>query len=415
MIHERYDAIVAGAGPAGSRAARELARGGLTVALLEENREVGTPCHCSGLVSPRTLRLAGVDDTIVRNVIRGAVIHLPGGAPMRLGGDRTHAVVIDRVDLDRRLARQAVDAGARLIPAARLLAFRLVGGERRGSGEVVATVRREGRSTELRAQILIGADGAHSRVAEQLRGVHPRGYVSGIGGSATYHVNPHPDHVEVFVDGQSAPGWFGWTIPLEPGVARIGTGSANGIKPLESLRRLRERFPETFGRAELTTRSGGTIALWQPGPLVSNRVMLVGDAARQVKPTSGGGIHAALHAAGLAAHAALRAFAGGDLSTASLRAYEQQWEATLGREFRRQHDIRRGFLRLGEEELRRLIETLRRPGLRLQVETRADIDFPSGVVWALFRADPLLALRLAVAPQFPGAWLSRATTAFSQR
>ena len=52
------DVAVVGAGPAGSRTARDLARAGLRVRLLEEHRRVGVPSHCSGLISPRTLREA---------------------------------------------------------------------------------------------------------------------------------------------------------------------------------------------------------------------------------------------------------------------------------------------------------------------------------------------------------------------
>lgn len=411
MIADRYDAIVAGAGPAGSRTARELARAGLRVALLEEHREVGVPCHCSGLVSPRTLRLAQVGDDIVRNVLRGAVIHLADGARLRIGGGHAYAVAIDRSELDRRLARQAEDAGAQLLLQTRLLHFRVVGSPHHRSGEVVATVRREGRTAQLRAAILVGADGARSLVHHQLRGKPRGGLVAALGAVARYRANPHHDHVEIFVDSHSAPGWFGWTIPLEQGTARLGTGSANGVNPVESFRRLRRRFPDSFGQAELDSRSGGTIALWQPGPLVADRVLLVGDAARQVKPTSGGGIYAALRAAALVGETVRAALATSDCSRRGLGSYPRQWEAILGQEFGRQNDMRRVFVRLGDTDLRGLLEALRHPRLRDQIEQRGDIDFLSQVVWTVLRGDPRLALRLVLRlatapPRFPGAWLA---------
>lgn len=410
---DTYDAIVVGAGPAGSRTARDLARSGLQVAILEENRTVGMPCHCSGLVTPRTLELADAGDDLILNTLRGAVIHLASGQSVRLGGDRVHAHAIDRVELDRRLAQQATDAGAELLTSTQFQAFRLVG-EARGSrerpanGSVVASVVREGTATELSARVLIGADGALSRVARQIRGSGPTGTVAGLGGHADYDANPHTDHVEIFLDPHAAPGWFGWTIPLGDGTSRVGTGSANGVKPIESFQRLRDRFPETFGTATVMSRSGGTIALWQPTPLVADRVVLVGDAARQVKPTSGGGIYAALHAAELAASTITRALGQSDLSAKKLGEYGKRWNRSLGREFRRQHDLRRAFTRLSEPQMRRVIEALGTSALRRHVESTADIDFPSRAAMAVARRSPALALMLLATPRFPTAWLRRA-------
>jgi digeranylgeranylglycerophospholipid reductase len=413
LLHERYDAVVVGAGPAGSRVARDLAAAGFHVALLEEHREVGLPGHCSGLVTPRTLEIAQVGDEIVLNTIRGAVLHLPSGRRYRLGGDRTHAYVIDRVALDRRLADQATRAGAQLLFSTAFLRFRLEGtpGPGRGAGEVVATVLREGVETEIRARLLIGADGALSMVARQIRGSRLERAVAGLGAVAGYDANPHADHVELFLDDHAAPGWFGWTIPVGNGVARVGTGSANGITPRESFARLRVRFPDSFGRAEVDSHTAGTIAIWEPTPMVANRVMLVGDAARQVKPTSGGGIHAAIHAAGLAAATAADALHSSNLSARSLQRYPDRWHAGLGREMQRGHDMRRVFMKLSPARLDHLVEALDRRPLHDAIDAVGDIDFPSQIVWAILRRDPVLALRLWTRPRFPGAWLARDTHA----
>jgi len=407
MVTRIFDVLVVGAGPAGSRAARDLALAGLDVGVLEEHREVGRPCHCSGLVSSRTLDLAQVDHDLVINEIRGVVIHSADRAAVRVGGDRVHGYVIDRVELDRRLAGQATRAGAELIMPARVGRFRLVGGlgTSASSGHVAVSATYDRVEVELRARLLVGADGAISKVAQQIRGSRPVGFVAGLGAHADYAANPYADHVEVFLDEHAAPGWFGWTIPLGDGTARIGTGSANGVKPHESLERLRAGFPSTFGTARIRSRSGGTIALWEPTAMVADRVMLVGDAARQVKPTSGGGIHAALHAAGLAARHAAEAFHGPSLSARALSSYEHDWHRTMGRELRRQHDLRRVFTRLDGPRLRHLLDLLDRETLRTDVASDADIDFPSRGLRRLALRNPLLAARLATWPRFPAAWL----------
>ena len=406
-----YDAIVAGAGPAGSRIARDLARTGLDVLILEEHPAVGVPCHCSGLVTPRTLARAGVGDQIVLNPIRGAVIHLGPDHSFTVGGDRVHAHVIDRVALDRALVAQALEAGAELSLGTRLLDYTLEGRATDGydAGAVVVRATQAGTEIRLRGRLLIGADGARSSVARQVRGGKPERIVAGLGGRADY-ASPRADHVEVFVDHEAAPGWFGWTIPLGSRVARVGTGSANGVRPIESLARLRRRFPDSFGLAEMQTQTGGGIAIWEPTPMVADRVLLVGDAARQVKPTSGGGIFAALHAAELAAETARAALDRGDLSRRGLRSYPERWHASIGREMRRGHDLRRIFTKLDEQHFARITESLAREDVRYAVDAAGDIDFPSRMAWAFARHAPSLAMRLATLPRFPAAWLRTGMT-----
>jgi flavin-dependent dehydrogenase len=242
-------------------------------------------------------------------------------------------------------------------------------------------------------------------VAEQIRGAQPTGLVAGLGAHADYTANPHLDLVEVFLDEHAAPGWFGWTIPLGDGTARIGTGSANGIKPVESFERLRSSFASTFGTARVRSRSGGAIAVWEPTTLVADRVMLVGDAARQVKPTSGGGIHAALDAAAMAARHATAAFRGSSLSAGVLGSYQREWRRTMGRELRRQHDLRRMLVRLDRSGLLALMELLEREAIRAELESGADIDYPAPGIRRLALRHPLLAARLATWPRFPIAWI----------
>jgi geranylgeranyl reductase family protein len=402
-----HDVIVVGAGPAGTRIARDLAQRGLDVILLEEHVAVGAPCHCSGLISPRTLELAGVGDDLVHNTIRGALIHIHGATPALIGGDRVHAYAIERPELDRRLAAQAISAGATVLSETRFMRFSLHGDPRDGSasGGVIVTVRREGILTKLNAHLLVGADGARSRVAEQIRGAPAAGGVVGLGAVAHYDRNPREDHVEVFLDPTSAPGWFGWTIPLGNGMARLGTGTANGIKPRESMRRLATTFRDTFGAARIISHSGGLIALWEPTPLLADRVLLVGDAARQVKPTSGGGIYGALHAAGVAAEVAGEAFERGDLSSRSLQTYGRRWHRLAGRELRRQHDLRRIYNRLNAEDLPALLRVLEDVRMRRAVDSAGDIDFPSRLVRELARRQPCLTVKLLRWPRFPLAWL----------
>src|SRR2546428_721512 len=196
------DVAVVGAGPAGSRTARNLARAGLSVRLLEEHRRVGVPSHCSGLISPRTLREAEIGEDAIIHRITGAFVHTAHGSEVALGGDKTRAVAIDRVRWDETLAEQAQVAGADLVRA------RLTGVERENS-HVRLHTQTDGRDSTFTARVVVGADGAHSRVARSLGlpGPAEKVYCLGIEGRLK---TPREEFVHVFVGHNLAPGWFGW-------------------------------------------------------------------------------------------------------------------------------------------------------------------------------------------------------------
>jgi len=117
-----WDVVVVGAGPAGCSVAEKIAGAGFKVLILEENKRVGEPVQCSGLVSPRTLELAGFCGGYI-NYLKGALIHAPDGEVLDCRGSKTYAVAIDRAEFDRHLAEKAVGQGASLLLEARARAF----------------------------------------------------------------------------------------------------------------------------------------------------------------------------------------------------------------------------------------------------------------------------------------------------
>jgi digeranylgeranylglycerophospholipid reductase len=144
------DVAVVGAGPAGSRTARNLARAGLRVRLLEEHRRVGVPSHCSGLISPRTLKEAEIGEDAIIHRITGAFVHTSNGGEVALGGGQTRAVAIDRVRWDETLAQQAQNSGAEFVRA------RLTNASRENS-HVRLHTQTDGRDSSFTARVVVGA------------------------------------------------------------------------------------------------------------------------------------------------------------------------------------------------------------------------------------------------------------------
>jgi geranylgeranyl reductase family protein len=378
-----YDAVIVGAGPAGAATARGIAGRGYSVLLLEEHREIGEPLHCSGLVTPRTLALAGVSPEVVLNQIDGALINLPSGRCLAVGGAGPYAVAIDRVRFDRELVAQAGAAGAQLRTG-----NKLVGIERDG-GELMLKLRSRAGEEQVKTRLLVGADGAQSFVARWL-GVQSPAQERVVGVSVLARRLEAPsDRVQVFAGNRIAPGFFGWLIPLGDGQVRIGIATNDtGRRPIHYLRDLVNAFPGVFEGAEFGRFFGGVIPLSRVKRPYGDNVLLVGDAAGQVKPTSGGGIYAGLVGATHCGEVAVGALAADDLSGTSLQRYEVAWQKDLGEEFDRMQAIRRVFLSLSDAELERLALLLQAPGLQRLVSRHGDIDFPSAALLRLVVAAP---------------------------
>ncbi len=394
-MHLDCDVAVVGAGPAGSRTARNLARAGLRVRLLEEHRRVGVPSHCSGLISPRTLKEAEIGDDAIIHRITGALIHTSNGAEAALGGGDTRAVAIDRVRWDETLCEQAQAAGAELVRAR-------VTNVSREDHHVRLRTQTDGRESSFTARVVVGADGAHSRVARSLRLPGPREKVYNLGIEGKLKT-PRDDFVHVFVGRDLAPGWFGWIIPTGDGCVRVGIGSANGEKPIACYRRLVADFPQLFDGIEPCRFYGGTIPLDFAPRSYGDNVLLAGDAAGQVKPFSGGGIYTGLVAARHAAAAIISAFEEDDLSAAGLAPYEHAWKREIGRELLRSLRIRHFGLNLSDAEVERVVRALRNAGLQQLAARHGDIDYPSRVLLRLARSLPALALLAWVTLRRPAA------------
>lgn len=397
------DVAVIGAGPAGSRTARNLARAGLRVRLVEEHRAVGIPSHCSGLISLRTLREAEIGEEAAINRITGAFVHTQSGSEAALGGTKTQAVAIDRVRWDQTLAEQAQAAGTELVRA------RMTNVQRENS-HVRLTMQTDGRDWPLTARMVVGADGTHSRVARTLGMARPAEYAYNLGIEGRLKpgvgANWRDDYVHVFVGQGMAPGWFGWIIPVEDGIVRVGIGASTAQKPIECYRRMQAAFPPLFSNIEPIRMYGGTIPLTFAPRSFDANVLLVGDAAGQVKPFSGGGIYTSLVAARHASATIFRAFEREDFSASALASYERGWKREIGRELRKSWRLRHFGLALSDGQVDRVVRALSGPKLSTLAARYADIDYPSKVLLRLARSLPAMATLGAVTLRRPGAALN---------
>jgi len=290
---------------------------------------------------------------------------------------------VDRRLFDRALALDALREGAEL----RLRSLvRRVRREEGGS----TLILNEGE--EIRAKAVISAEGVRARLARQA-GLGPVQLIlSGAQVEVPFAVED-PEKVEVHLG--AAPGLFAWVIPCGEDRARIGLcARESGCDLLRAFLRkdlIRKRL---LGSAASLTVGG--LPLGPPASTVSEGFMAVGDAAGQVKPTSGGGIYPGLVAAKIAGSVAAAAALEGDCSMKRLAEYDRRWRAALGRELKIGMKVNHLLSRISPGELDDVICYLgKRPGLLRAIEEHGDIDRPSRL---MARMLPLLdwdAVRLA--------------------
>jgi len=327
------DAVVVGAGPAGSAAATFLAQAGHDVVLLEKERFPRVKVCGDGLTprAVKALRALGLDDEAeggvegwdrqqgLRMYGGGVVLDLPWP---ELDSWPSHSLTATRELFDETLARNAVKAGAQLWEETEVTGpVYLSGAHRRVAGVTYRRGSAAGGTDAtgtIRAPIVLAADGGSSRLAVQL-GLHrDRSRPMGVAVRAYYRASrPLIGMMEGFLDlerdGELLPG-YGWIFPLDDGLLNIGWGLLNTSEHFRSTNYRKtldewvSGFPPEWGVSKETMvgrpRSAGLPMGHNRRPPVYKGVMLVGDAAGMVNPFNGEGISYAIEAAALAAEAA---------------------------------------------------------------------------------------------------------------
>jgi len=368
-MRDYYDVIVVGAGPAGSMAARYAAQGGVKVLLLEKDRDIGSPVRCAEGVGAVGLKeVVQPQERWIQNRIEGVRLVAPNGKVVQVQSD-DFGYILNRKIFDNYLAEEAARAGAEIRTKAYVYGLILEDGFIRG-----VKVHHLGRDYRLKSRVVIGADGVESRV----------GRWAGLKTHTSMHdmetcvqmtlanIDVDRRYCYFYFSREIAPGGYLWVFPKGDSAANVGVGISGDYSryksPLHYLQRfISKRFPSA---AVLTMVAGGVPCSSTLREIVSNGLMLVGDAAHQANPLSGGGIVTAMIAGRIAGRVAAEAIKEGDVSARRLRAYVREWNKAEGRNLRRFYRIKEGVFKLSDEALNRTADVL----LKLPPEKRTIIN-----------------------------------------
>ena len=370
----KYDVVIAGGSIAGLLCARQLARHDKHVLVLEKSHEIGTPEHCGGLVSAAGLDKLEIKKSLhcTQNKIHKAEIYAPSGKSFEINVESTNIFEVDRRALDKQIAQQAQNFGADIRTSAEF--------KKNESGIIKTNIG------NIECVILVDAMGVTSLLMKKIR--------NNVIISAQSEIMADwikAGCVEVHLDSTKYPGFFAWVIASEDGRGKVGVAGSriNAVKVLRDLLQSRGRYSE-LSRISAPIWVGGSI-----DSFVNNKIITVGDAAGQSKPTTAGGIFSC-GMGGIMAGDAIANYLDSKNDSA-LEVYQKSWKSMFDAEFARQLTIRKILGALDNNTIEEIISAVT-PKITAVI-SKSDFDFHTSAIIKMLgvRVAMRLAKRLSVA------------------
>ncbi len=362
-----YDVAVIGGGPIGSHVAFRLAVLGYEVVVVERKTETGGPVCCTGIVSRECVSSLALDKDVVFRQANGARLLSPSGRVLRLWRPEPQVSIVDRTAFNVALANRAQGQGVEY-----RLNSSVVGAYFSDNGVSLEFGMQGNGIKYLQARAVVIAAGAASAGLAVALGLGKVGDFA-MGAQAEVEIMG-VDEVEVYFGGEITPGFFAWLVPISSQKALVGLLSRR--KPEVYLRRLLARLLAqgkiVSTKAEMTH---GGIPLQSLARTYGERLVVVGSAAGQVKPTTGGGIYYGLLCADIAANHLNRALKSDNLSAENLSSYQREWRKRLGVELRIGYWARKLYERLSDRQIDQVFDIIESNGIDEALLKAEDLSF----------------------------------------
>jgi geranylgeranyl reductase family protein len=365
-----FDVVIVGAGPVGSTIAYYLSKKGLDVALVDKKKQIGYPLQCAGILSKHIFDLNELPEEVILNRVLGAFLHTRNHI-LNVKKDAPVAYVIDRIAYDEFLLNRSLENGVRLI------------------NQKVVDVDAEmgitylSNSQTLKSKVIIGCDGYNSILSKCMGNVQDNFQASQmLVKISDENINTFRDSrknagdfVDTYLLNDILPGFL-WIIPLADGQYRVGLFSNQTHKEQNEfiINFLNENF-----EYEIVEKYKGFIPIFnEKNKIVQNRLLLIGDAAGQLKPTSGGGLLIAFDACRMACGYVAQAIAQDDMDI--LMGYQKEFQKEYLREFHYQFKVQSTLEMLSDEDLDYLFLKLKENDGEHLISEYGDMDTQSKLV-----------------------------------
>ena len=340
---------VIGGGPVGSYASYLLAEKGFDVNLYEEHKEIGKPIQCTGLITSSLSKLVKIKNDLILNKIKKSRVIAPDGNFIEFNLDKPD-LLVDRSEFDRFLFDKAKETGVKTF-----LQHKFISNE----GNKIKF-----KNKIVKSDILVGADGPLSQVAKSNDMFGGRKFLLGLQARVKGKFEK-----DTFVSsfGDIAPGFFTWIVPENEETARVGVASTENVA----------QYFDKFVKWKIIDKQAGLLPIYNPNINThKNNVYLVGDAATQVKPTTGGGIIPGM-------------FSAKELVKAIKynKNYDELWKSTIGKELSAGLKVRKILNKFNNNDYNYLVKLTSQDKVRSIVEN-GNRDFPFAMLLKLAITEP---------------------------
>ncbi len=361
-----YDAIVIGGGPVGCYTACQLAEAGFHVALFEKNEEIGREVICTGIIGTQAFQEFPLPRKAIIGEVKNITFFSPSFLALRYTSSQSIAYVVNRSIFDKAIAKLAREKGVEI-----------------QLGQWIRKIRIEQDEVEVeidgmdrkRAKVAILATGVNYSLHSQVGLDAPPSFVQGAQTEAQIE---SLKEIEIYLGSFITSGSFAWIVPLNGNKARIGnlTKREGRFYLRKFLEKLKGRLKEK--QTQIRCKS---IAYGAAKKCVAHRILSVGEAAGQVKTTTGGGIFYGLIGSQIATQVLTRAFNKGDLTEGGLAEYDRIWKDKLGREINMGYRVRKMLEKMSDKNIDRIFKWLQRiDPVRNLIQKEINFDFQSKAI-----------------------------------
>jgi digeranylgeranylglycerophospholipid reductase len=359
----KYDAVIVGSGPAGSVTARFAAEAGAKVLIVERRAEVGVPVLCGEGISQKVDTFKVLEGKRwMATKMEGARIFSPNGTTFTLSaeyaGNETGYVVYRDI-FDQELARGAVQKGAEIMLNTCAVSLLKKDGKIKG-----ITARHFDEPLEIEADVVVGADGVESRIGKWAgiqTTLKPYDLETCVQYTLT-NIDWDSPYCDFYLGKHVAPGGYVWVFPKGKDVANVGIGILASLSESGKAKKLLDKFiaarPE-LKKGEPLRLITGADPVAEPIQSVQDNLLLVGDAARQVDPITGGGLMHAIEAGKYAGKTIGDAVEKQQFDSHFLSEYETKWKNAFGKKLHRNYVVKEIMLEMEDKTLDLLADSLK--------------------------------------------------------
>ena len=330
------DVVVVGAGPAGNNAALILAKNGFQVRVFDSRTEIGNKL-CTGIIGNECASRFPISESLVYSEPKSAKLITPDNDSLEFHVAFPQAKIVDRVSYVNSFAEKAITEGAQYHLGESVLELEPY--------ESSVLVKTEQSQYETRTVVI--AAGFSTNLTQKLGLGRVSDYVTAVQAEVKTSI---AEQTEVYLGQDIAPGFFGWVVPQRSGRSLVGILARS--RPQQYMDRFLDKLDRQGSIADITKPPAKWgIPLRPLKDTVADRILIVGDSAGQVKPTTGGGIYYSLASSEIAADVLKKALIKGDLSNISLQEYQHRWKELLSQELETGYAARRMYEYLGDGQV----------------------------------------------------------------